>query len=235
MSIKLTIDGAEVSAEAGTMLVDVAADNGTYIPTLCYIRGKPCLGTCRACSVKVNGAVQASCTVPVSDGMVVEVNSDPEIVDMRKAMVELLFSEGNHNCPSCEKSGRCELQATGYEVDMMVSRFRYKFTPRTVDHASKSIWLERDRCIFCQRCVEFITDKASGKKIFSIEGRGSKASIEIDVALADLMPPEQVSEAADICPVGCIIEKGRGFNDAIGKRLYEVKSISDRALERKHK
>ncbi|MBL4712843.1 MAG: (2Fe-2S)-binding protein, partial [Gammaproteobacteria bacterium] len=107
MSIKLTIDGAEVSAEAGTMLVDVAADNGVYIPTLCYIRGKPCLGTCRACSVKVNGAVQASCTVPVSDGMVVEVN-EPEVKDMRKAVVELLFSEGNHNCPSCEKSGRCE-------------------------------------------------------------------------------------------------------------------------------
>lgn len=234
MSIKLTIDGAEVSAQAGDMLVDVAADNGVYIPTLCYVRGKPCLGTCRACSVKVNGGISASCTVPVADGMVVEVN-EPEVTDMRKAMVELLFAEGNHNCPSCEKSGRCELQSTGYEVDMMVSRFKYKFTPRAVDHASKHIWLERDRCIFCQRCVEFVRDNASGKKIFSIEGRGSKASIEIDVALADLMPPEQVSEAADICPVGCIIEKGRGFNDAIGKRLYEVKSISDRALERKHK
>jgi len=234
MSIKLTIDGTEVSAQAGEMLVDVAADNGVYIPTLCYVRGKPCLGTCRACTVKVNGAAQASCTVPVSDGMVVDV-SDPQVVDMRKAVVEVLFSEGNHNCPSCEKSGRCELQATGYEVDMMVSRFPYRFTPRTVDHASKHIWLERDRCIFCQRCVEFVRDNASGKKIFSIEGRGTHASIEIDVALADLMPPEQVSEAADICPVGCIIEKGRGFNDPIGKRLYEVKSISDRALERKHK
>ena len=234
MSINITIDGKKVSAKEGAMLVDVAADNGVYIPTLCYIRGKPCLGTCRACSVKVNGAIQASCTIPVADGMTVEVN-EPEVTDMRKAVVELLFAEGNHNCPSCEKSGRCELQATGYEVDMMVSRFRYKFTPRTVDHASKSIWLERDRCIFCQRCVEFITDKASGKKIFSIEGRGSKASIEIDVALADLMPPEQVTEAAEMCPVGCIIEKGLGFNDAIGKRKFEVKTIHDRALERVHK
>ena len=234
MAINITIDGKKVSAKEGAMLVDVAADNGVYIPTLCYIRGKPCLGTCRACSVKVNGAIQASCTIPAADGMTVEVN-DPEVVDMRKAMVELLFSEGNHNCPSCEKSGRCELQATGYEVDMMVSRFRYKFTPRTVDHASKNIWLERDRCIFCQRCVEFITDKASGKKIFSIEGRGSKASIEIDVALADLMPPEQVTEAAEMCPVGCIIEKGLGFNDAIGTRKFEVKTIRDRALERVHK
>lgn len=234
MSVNISIDGNEVTAEAGATLYDVAADNGVYIPSLCYMRGKPCLGTCRTCSVKVNGAVVASCTIPVAEGMVVEVN-EPEVMDMRKAVVELLFSEGNHNCPSCEKSGRCELQATGYEVDMMVSRFKYKFTPRTVDHASKSIFLQRDRCIFCQRCVEFVRDEETGQKIFSIEGRGMHASIEIDVALADKMSPEQVTGAAEMCPVGCIIEKGLGFNDPIGKRKFEVKSIRERALERAHK
>lgn len=234
MSVKFTIDGTEVTAEAGATLYDVAADNGVYIPSLCYMRGKPCLGTCRACSVKVNGNIAASCTIPVSEGIVVEVD-EPEVADVRKAVVELLFAEGTHNCPSCEKSGRCELQSTGYEVDMMVSRFKYKFTPRTVDHASKSIFLQRDRCIFCQRCVEYIRDKETGKKIFSISGRGTHASIEIDVALADLMPPEQVTEAAEMCPVGCIIEKGLGYNDPIGKRKFEVKSIRERALERTHR
>lgn len=234
MSIQITIDGKEVSTREGATLVDVAADNGVYIPTLCYVRGKPCLGTCRACSVKVNGNIMAACTIPVTDGMKVEVN-EPEVTEMRKMLVELLFSEGNHNCPSCEKSGRCELQATGYEVDMMVSRFPYRFTPRKVDHAAKGIWLERDRCIFCQRCVEFVRDKETGKKIFSIDNRGTHASIEIDVALADKMSPEQVTEAAELCPVGCIIEKGLGFNDPIGKRKFEVKTIRDRALERVHK
>ncbi len=234
MSVKITIDGKQVIAEEGGPLVDVAADNGTYIPTLCYVRGKPCLGTCRVCSVKVNGHVMASCTVPVTEGMEIEVN-EPEVTDMRKALVEFLFAEGNHNCPSCEKSGRCDLQATGYEVKMMVSRFPYRFTPRKVDHASKYIWLERDRCIFCQRCVEFICDQNTGQKIFSIDQRGSKSSIEIDVKLASEMSAEQVREAAELCPVGCIIDKDLGYNDPIGQRKYEVKTIRERALERSKK
>jgi [NiFe] hydrogenase diaphorase moiety small subunit len=230
MSITITIDGVEIEAEEGQCLLDVAADNGVYIPSLCYTRGKPCLGTCRVCSVRVNGNVMASCTVPVLDGMEVEVNA-PDVADMRKALVEFNFTEGNHNCPSCEKSGRCELQAVGYEVEMVVSRFPYRFPVRTRDHASEHIFLERDRCIFCQRCVEFIRDKETGQKIFSINKRGTKAQIDINRELADRMPPEQVREAADICPVGCIIDKSQGYDDPIGQRKYEVKSLRQRVLD----
>ncbi len=230
MSVVVTIDGQTITAQEGETLVDVANANGVYIPTLCHLKGKPCLGTCRVCSVKVDGKITASCTVPVVDGMNVLV-MDPDVVDMRKALVELLFVEGNHNCPSCEKSGRCELQAIGYEVEMVASRFPYRFPARTRDHASDSIWLERDRCIFCQRCVEFIRDEQTGEKIFSIHGRGQGATIEIDVELANKMPSHQVRRAADICPVGCIIEKGRGFNDPIGQRRFETKSIRERAQE----
>ncbi len=155
----------------------------------------PALGTCRVCSVKVNGRVTAACAVTVSDGMTVEV-TDPETTSARKALVEMLFSEGTHNCPSCEKSGRCTLQAVGYEVEMVSSPFPYQFHERVNDHAAQNIWLERDRCIFCQRCVEFIRDRETGKKIFSISGRGTHARIEIDAELADRMPPEQVREAS---------------------------------------
>ncbi len=235
MSIKLTIDGKEVHARSGENIIDVASQNGVYIPSLCYVKGKPCLGTCRTCSVKVNGRVMAACTMPVADGMEIEVNDDAEIVDMRKALVELLFSEGNHNCPSCEKSGRCELQATGYEVDMMVSRFPYRFTPRVVDHASKTVFLQRDRCIFCQRCVDMVRDERTGKKIFSIKGRGTHSSIEIDAELANDMTPQQVRYASDLCPVGCIIDKTQGYDDPIGQRKFEIKSIKDRALEKEHR
>lgn len=234
MTVSITIDGVAINAKEGENIIDVAAQNGVYIPSLCYVKDEPCLGTCRTCSVKVNGNVMAACTVPVADGMEIEVN-EPEVKDMRKSLVELLFSEGNHNCPSCEKSGRCELQATGYEVGMMVSRFPYRFTPRKVDHASKTVWLERDRCIFCQRCVEMIRDKNTNQKIFSIKGRGTHARIEIDANLANEMPPAQVREAAELCPVGCIIDKKQGYDDAIGKRKFEIKTIKDRALERTHR
>jgi [NiFe] hydrogenase diaphorase moiety small subunit len=233
VTVKITIDGQKINARPGDNIVDVAAQNGIYIPTLCYVKGESCLGTCRTCSVKVNGYVMAACTVPVIEDMEIEVN-EPEVTDMRKALVELLFAEGNHNCPSCEKSGRCELQATGYEVGMVVSRFPYRFTARVVDHASKTIWLERERCIFCQRCVDMIRDEKTGKKIFSIKGRGTNSRIEVDAELANVMTPQQVREASDLCPVGCIIDKSQGFDVAIGKRKFEIKSIKERALEGKH-
>lgn len=230
MSIQIEIDGVAVTTEAGRTLVDVAAEAGVYIPTLCYLPEHPALGTCRVCSVKVDGRVTAACAVTVTDGMRVEVN-DPETTAARKALVEMLFSEGTHNCPSCEKSGRCTLQAVGYEVDMVVSPFPYQFPKRVADHASETIWLERDRCIFCQRCVEFVRDRATGKKIFSISGRGTHARIEIDAELANAMPPDQVREAVDICPVGTILAKGVGYDQPIGARRYDVESVRDRALE----
>ncbi len=230
MSITIIIDGKEIKTDAGATLIDVAADNGIFIPRLCYMRGKPCLGTCRVCSVKVNGYMAASCATPVYDGMVVEVDT-PEVKDMQKALIESLFAEGTHNCPSCEKSGRCDLQAMGYETGMLVSRFPYRFTHRERDDASKLIWLERDRCIFCQRCVNFIRDEESGEKIFSISKRGPKSRIEIDRELADKMTKEQAREAADICPVGCIIDKERGYDHAIGKRKYDIASIRERILK----
>ena len=228
--IQIKIDGKNINARKGANLVDVALENGIYIPTLCYMKGEPCLGTCRVCSVKVGGAIAAACTVPVAHGMEVEVN-EPEVKDMRKALVESLFAEGTHNCPSCEKSGRCDLQAVGYEVEMMVSRFEYRFTPRQKDYGSEKILLERDRCIFCQRCVEFVRDEETGKKIFSISGRGTNSRIEINAELANKMTAEQVTRAVDLCPVGTIIEKKVGFNDPIGKRKFDIKSVRERALE----
>ncbi len=229
MTIQISIDGKQITTTAGKTLVDVAAENGIYIPTLCYVKNKTCLGTCRVCSVKVSGNVMSACTVAVSDGMKVEVD-EPEVSDMRKALVECLFTEGNHNCPSCEKSGRCELQAVGYEVGMVVSRFPYRFPVRERNHTSGKIWLERDRCILCLRCVEFIHDAESGKKIFSLSKRGAKARIEIDTELVESMSAGQVKVAANLCPVGCIIEKGHGFNEPIGQRKYEKKSIRERAV-----
>ncbi|HCQ67019.1 MAG TPA: NADP oxidoreductase [Rhodobacteraceae bacterium] len=230
MSFTITIDKRKVLVDEGCTLIDAAADNGVFIPNLCYTRGKPCLGTCRVCSVRVNGKVTAACTVPVQPGMVVDVN-EPEVAEMRKLLVEALFSEGNHNCPSCEKSGRCELQAVAYEVEMTASPFPYRFPKREREDAADHIFLERDRCIFCQRCVEHVRDEETGQAIFAIHGRGTKARIEIDVGLANKLTPEQVHAAAELCPVGCILEKGVGFEDPMGSRKFDVKSLRRRMLE----
>ena len=106
--VKFTIDGNECMAEEGKFLVDAAKENHVYIPTLCNYEGLKPKGACRICTVKINGKLMTSCTTPVKDGMVIESNTD-EIIDIRKSIVEMLFVEGNHLCPSCEKSGSCEL------------------------------------------------------------------------------------------------------------------------------
>ncbi|HYN28605.1 MAG TPA: 2Fe-2S iron-sulfur cluster-binding protein [Dermatophilaceae bacterium] len=232
MTIQISIDGEVVTTSAGKAVVDVAAAHGTYVPTLCYHPGHACLGTCRVCTVRVNGAMVASCTLEARDGMVVEVDT-PELRDTRQALVEMLFVDGIHNCPSCEKSGRCTLQALGIEMSLEKPRFPYRYPAREAQHGAAELWLERDRCIFCQRCVEFVRDAETGRKVFSIYGRGEKARIEMDEDLADAMTPEQVDEAVALCPVGAILHKGVGYDTPIGRRRYETVSLKDRVLGRR--
>jgi len=230
MSVSFKIDGKLCTAEAGEDLVVAAAKNGYFIPTLCYQPNRKCLGTCRVCSIKSGGKVHAGCTFKVQDGLELELDT-PELTDMRHAMIELLFTEGNHYCPSCEKSGRCDLQAIAREQKMAVPRFGFNYPSREKDYSSEKILLERDRCIFCQRCVEFIRDKETAKKIFAIKKRGSKAAISMDIDLANKMSAEQIKEAVEICPVGAILAKGQGFDEAIGTRKYDMTSVREYALK----
>lgn len=229
MSIEFSLDGVTVTAREGQSVVEAAAEHGVYVPTLCYHPDKDPLGTCRVCAVRLNGHVVAGCTVPVREGLVVEVDA-PDLARMRREVVELLFVEGTHNCPSCEKSGRCRLQSVAYEVDMAVAEFPYRYPAREAEHAAREIWLERDRCILCHRCVEYVRDRETGRRIFSMSGRGGSSRIEIDVELADAMPPDQVDEAVGICPVGAILHKGVGYDEPIGARRYDRLPLRERVL-----
>jgi [NiFe] hydrogenase diaphorase moiety small subunit len=221
--VKFTIDGKELEGAKGQLLVDVAAENGIYIPVLCHWKGVKPAGSCRICSVKVNGRFMAACTTPVEADMKVE-NETEELLDIRKAIVEMLFVEGNHFCPSCEKSGNCDLQALGYKYQMMVPRFPYAFERRELDATSPKIFLEKNRCIFCKRCVRMIKDE-KGRSYFALKGRGKHLEISMDHKLAATMSEENAQKAMDICPVGCILRKEVGFSTPIGKRKFDHEVI----------
>ena len=106
---------------------------GRYIPHLCYHPEFTPHGSCKLCTVKVNGRTMASCTTPAQAGMVVESNTE-ELNDERRTLVQMLFVEGNHFCPSCEKSGDCKLQATAYDLGHDVGRTSTtSFPSRPVD------------------------------------------------------------------------------------------------------
>ena len=217
--IKFKIDGKEYTAEDGQNLVEAAAENGVYIPTLCYLKGSECLGTCRVCMVKINGRDMAGCTLKVSEGMEVTFDT-PELNDKRKALVEMMFVERNHFCPSCEKSGRCDLQALAYRFKMGIPRFRYRYPFYEVYSKVDKLMLEHNRCILCQRCVEFIREPGTNKKIFAMHNRTNKATIQVDYRLANKMTDEQIDKAVAICPVGAILKKGQGFDEAYKEHKY---------------
>lgn len=225
--IHFTIDGKPCVARPGQTIVEAALANGVWIPVLCRFEGLKPAGSCRICTVRVAGRFMAACTQPVTEGMAVE-NEVADLEDMRKALVEMLFVEGNHFCPSCEKSGNCELQALGYRYRLTAPRFPYLWPGRAIDAGSPFLMLEHNRCIQCRCCVQAVKAK-DGRKVFAAVERGGRVSIEVDGKLAAKLSEEEARKAMELCPVGAIIKKRTGFAVPIGKRKYDHAPIGSEA------
>jgi [NiFe] hydrogenase diaphorase moiety small subunit len=221
--IRFIIDDKVCYAKPGSTIMDAAKENGVFIPSLCYVDGVKPAGSCRICNVRVNNRNMTACTTPVAEGMVVE-NNVPDIEEMRKAIIEVLFVAGNHFCPSCEKSGNCELQALGYRYRMMVPRFPYEFPVKAVNARSKLIYHDQNRCIMCKRCIRTVVK--DDKNVFAFNQRGGQhLHVELDVELANQLTEDEALEAMEICPVGAIIKKERGYYSPIGQRKYDFDEI----------
>lgn len=221
--VRFTIDGTECMAAQGQYLVDAAKENGIYIPTLCNYPGVKPKGGCRVCNVRVNGKLATACTTPVAEGMSIE-NDVKDINELRKSIIELLFVEGNHFCPACEKSGNCELQALAYRYLILVPRYPYQFPNRRVDATHPRIIKEQNRCILCKRCIRAIKDE-SGRSIFAYRKRSSSVEVVVDPKLGKQLTEELAQKAMDVCPVGSIIVKEKGFYTPIGERKYDKTPI----------
>jgi [NiFe] hydrogenase diaphorase moiety small subunit len=223
-TVTITIDGQAIRAEAGRNLVQVARENGIFIPSLCYFEHiEPPLGTCRVCTCRIDGTPGPACTETVKDGMAVEVNT-AELNDARKAIVEMMFSEGNHFCPGCEKSGDCDLQHMGYELGLKQSRFPHLFKDRLIDFHPTRMIMEHNRCIKCLRCVkEVFTD--DGKAVFSFCHRGNETRVGIDYAEEAKLSDEQALRAMNLCPTGAIIVRGELHTRPFGDRQFDMESV----------
>ncbi len=217
--IKFTLDGKECQAEEGKYLVDAAKENGVYIPTLCNYEGLKPKGSCRICTVRINGRLSTACTSPVHEGMKIE-NNTRELNHVRKEIIELMFVSGNHFCPACEKSGNCQLQALAYRFEMMAPRFPFIFPQKGVDASYPMIIKEQNRCILCKRCIRGIKDE-KGRSYFAYRNRGKHSLVVADPRMMAEMSPEKASEAMEICPVGSILLREKGWDEPIGTRKYD--------------
>ena len=233
-TIKLSIDGKAIKAKEGQNLVTVAKENGVFIPSLCYYEHiNPPLGTCRVCTCDINGRSSPACMEKVKEGMEVKVNT-PELSNIRKAIVEMMFAEGNHFCPACEKSGDCDLQHMGYEMGMSNIRFPHLFKDRLIDFNPKRMVIEHNRCVKCLRCVEEVLTK-DGLRVFSFCNRGNETLVGIDYDKEAELTEEEAVQAMKLCPTGAILVRGKSMPLPFGDRRFDLKSVQEPTVSKKPK
>ncbi len=227
MNQTFTIDGRTIPFAEGQTIIQAATLAGVFIPHLCYHPDFKPHGSCKLCTVKVNGRHTAACTMRASAGMVVESDTE-EINGERRALTQMLFVEGNHFCPSCEVSGNCQLQATAYHLGMMSPHYDHFFPNRAVDASHPEFLLDFNRCILCSLCVRASRD-VDGKNVFALSGRGIATHLIVNAKSGQLGDTDftPADKAAQVCPVGVILRKRRGFAVPIGERTYDRKSIGE--------
>jgi len=231
MNDTFQIDGTAIPFEPGQTVMQAALAAGHYIPHLCYHPEFKPHGSCKLCTVKVGGRTMASCTMPAEAGLEVESNIE-ELNGLRRTLVQMLFVEGNHFCPSCEASGNCQLQATAYELQMMTPRFNEFYPDRPLDGSHPDILLDFNRCILCELCVR-ASSEVDKKNVFALSGRGITKHLIVNAESGLLKDTGMAltDKAMQVCPVGVILKKGKGFSVPIGSRRYDQRPVSAQALD----
>ena len=231
-TVTITLDGREVEAAAGEMLIAVADREGVAIPRFCYHPKLAVAANCRMCLVEVAGArgPVPACATPVTDGMDVQTRSDPAR-EAQRATMEFLLINHPLDCPICDQGGECELQDLALEYGSGVSR--YSEARRAVPDPDLGPLVSTDmtRCIHCTRCVRF-TEEIAGEQELGAFGRGE--FMKIGTYVEQAMNSELSGCVIDLCPVGALNARpsrmsarawelsdhpGLGEHDGVGSQL----------------
>ncbi|WP_433793036.1 NADH-quinone oxidoreductase subunit G [Actinoplanes sp. CA-252034] len=180
--VTLIIDGVEVTADKGELLIRVAERMGTAIPRFCDHPLLAPAGACRQCLVEVEGQRKpvASCTQTVAEGMVVKTQlTSPVAAKAQAGVMELLLINHPLDCPTCDKGGECPLQNQAMSTGRADSRFKEeKREYEKPIHISSQVLLDRERCVLCQRCTRF-SEEIAGDKFIDLMDRSSGEQINV--------------------------------------------------------
>ncbi len=211
-TVTITINGQRISAQTGQTLLEAARGAGIDIPTLCHHPALAPVGACRVCLVEVAGqrTLQPSCTFPVADRMEVQTES-AKVVEARKFVLELIFSERNHFCMTCPMSGDCELQELGYRYGLdhwVYPTYGQRFA---VDASPAHHLLDHNRCVLCRRCVRACAELV-GNHTLDLRQRGAFTMLcaDMDVPLAE-SSCVGCGTCVDVCPTGALADKRSAF------------------------
>jgi NADH-quinone oxidoreductase subunit G len=200
--VNFTIDGRQLRAAPGTLLINAAKEAGISIPSFCYYDGLSLQAACRMCLVEVEKTpkLQVACTLPVAEGMVVHTDS-PVVKQARKGTLEFLLTNHPLDCPVCDKGGECELQDMVFRYGAGQSRFVEAKVHVDEKQWSPIVYYDAPRCILCYRCVR-ICDEGLGVNALGIGNRGVAA--EIVPNKGDHLECDECGACIDICPVGAL-------------------------------
>ncbi len=203
--VKIEIDGNEIEARDGAMVIEAADEAGIYIPRFCYHKKLSVAANCRMCLVEVEKARKPlpACATPVTDGLKVMTKS-PLAIAAQKGVMEFLLINHPLDCPICDQGGECELQdvAVGYGSD--VSRYSEKKRVVPNKNIGSLISTDMTRCIHCTRCVRF-GDEVAGMKELGATGRGEH--MQIGTYVESVVDSELSGNMIDLCPVGALTSK----------------------------
>jgi len=204
--IHLTIDGREVEAEPGTLIVDAAKAVGIDIPVFCYHPRMSPAAACRMCLVAVEKMpkLQPACATPVAEGMVVSTDT-PAVRKARAGVLEFLLANHPLDCPICDKGGECDLQDNSMRYGPDLTRFAD--SKRHLDKArplGPIVELDQERCIQCMRCVRFM-EEVAGDPVLTLHDRGGHAVVDV----ADGLTFDSIfsGNTIEICPVGALTSR----------------------------
>ena len=208
-NVTVKINGLEVSAPAGSTILEAARLAGVEIPTLCYLKEINEIGACRMCIVEVKGArgLVASCVYPVSDGMEVWTNT-PKIIESRKKTLQLLLSNHDRKCLSCVRSGNCELQKLCKELGVEdEDYYDGERTPSEIDDSAPHMIRDNSKCILCRRCSA-VCEKVQGIGVIGPNKRGFATFIgsAFDMGLGETSCVS-CGQCIAVCPTGALSEK----------------------------
>jgi len=206
--LKLIINGRQISAASGMTVLQAAQEAGIYIPTLCADLDLEPHGGCRLCIIEIKGmrGMPTACTTTISDGMVINTETDA-VNKARRSVIDLLIADHPMDCLTCVKNQRCELQEVAAYLGITERHLPRTTIERPVDDSNPFFTLDRNYCILCQRCTR-ACDEVTGVNAIEIINRGydSKVSTFGDKPLMESIC-KSCGECVVRCPVAALVPK----------------------------
>jgi iron-only hydrogenase group A len=206
--VNITIDGIKAQVPDNYTVLEAARSLDIDIPTLCHLKGLNEVGACRICVVEVKGArtLQASCVLPVSEGMDVKTCS-PAVLEARKTVLDLILSRHERECTTCARNLNCELQKLSEEIGLDKVSYQGEKIKYAVDEASPSIVRDQNKCILCGRCVA-VCKKVQNTGAIDFINRGVRTIISTpNSRRITEVNCINCGQCIKICPVGALREK----------------------------